>query len=264
MDNSAASLIARIDFTLASARLSNSQREFLTDIHSRLSRHGDNARLSDKQKRKLEEIIGSGKPMQVIQLHPRRSPVDSPAPARRRPFIGHGHVSCRWRRRWFFRNFGIIAALILVAVAVLYQSLQWSMPGIDMGKTYATMTNQQSFSVTDGDTIRVDGEPSGTRLIGFNTPEVFSPQCKREGELGAKASARMKEIVSTSKLSLTKVACSCRPGAAGTDQCNYGRSCGILRADGRNVGDILIAEGLAVPFVCGASGCPPTPRTWCG
>ena len=28
---------------------------------------------------------------------------------------------------------------------------------------------------------------------------------------------------------------------------NYGRACGTLRIDGRDVGDILIAEGLAVP-----------------
>jgi hypothetical protein len=25
----------------------------------------------------------------------------------------------------------------------------------------------------------------------------------------------------------------------------------------------LIAEGLAVPFVCGATSCPKTPRPWC-
>jgi hypothetical protein len=26
----------------------------------------------------------------------------------------------------------------------------------------------------------------------------------------------------------------------------------------------LIEEGLAVPFVCGATRCPRTPRPWCG
>jgi len=28
-------------------------------------------------------------------------------------------------------------------------------------------------------------------------------------------------------------------------------------------GAILIEEGLAVPFVCGATHCPKTPRPWC-
>jgi hypothetical protein len=45
--------------------------------------------------------------------------------------------------------------------------------------------------------------------------------------------------------------------------CNHGRACGTLRSNGRDVGAILIAEGLAVPFVCGATSCPKTPRPWC-
>lgn len=53
----------------------------------------------------------------------------------------------------------------------------------------------------------------------------------------------MKEIVSTSKLNLKKVACFCFPGTASTNECNYARNFGIRRADGRNVGDILIAGG---------------------
>lgn len=264
MDNSAANLIARIDFTLASARLSTWQQQFLTDMRARLSRYGDNTRLTDKQRRKLEEIVGSGTPMKVIQLPPRPRQVSYPAPARRRPYRRYGYSFGRWWTRRLFRDFAIIAVLLVLGAGGMLQNALWSPPEIDMSKTYATTPSQPRFSVTDGDTIRVDGDPKGTRLVGFNTPEVFSPQCQREGELGAKASARMKEIVSSSKLSLTKVACSCRPGTEGTDQCNHGRSCGILRADGRNVGDILISEGLAVPFVCGASGCPPTPRPWCG
>jgi len=32
---------------------------------------------------------------------------------------------------------------------------------------------------------------------------------------------------------------------------------------GRDVGSILIEEGLAVPFVCGATHCPRTPKPWC-
>jgi hypothetical protein len=60
-----------------------------------------------------------------------------------------------------------------------------------------------------------------------------------------------------------KVACSCKPGTEGAARCNYGRSCGTLRVSGRDVGQILIVEGLAVPFRCGATNCPPTPSPWC-
>jgi hypothetical protein len=36
-----------------------------------------------------------------------------------------------------------------------------------------------------------------------------------------------------------------------------------LKSRGRDVGTILMEEGLAVPFVCGATRCPKTPRPWC-
>jgi hypothetical protein len=38
----------------------------------------------------------------------------------------------------------------------------------------------------------------------------------------------------------------------------------VLRLRRRDVGEILIGEGHAVPFVCGETRCPETPRPWCG
>jgi micrococcal nuclease len=77
------------------------------------------------------------------------------------------------------------------------------------------------------------------------------------------ATRRLEELVAGGSLDFEKVACSCRPGTEGTNRCNYGRSCGTLRANGRDVGDTLIAEGHAVPFVWGATSCPRTPRPCC-
>lgn len=105
--------------------------------------------------------------------------------------------------------------------------------------------------------------PKGTRLVGFNAPETYNARCAKESELGQRATARLVELVATSDLDFVKVPCACKPGTEGTDACNYGRSCGILRADGRDVGEILISEGLAVPFACGPTRCPRTPRPWC-
>ncbi|MBB4171599.1 endonuclease YncB(thermonuclease family) [Rhizobium sp. BK538] len=265
MDNSTISLIARINATLATARLSDWQRTFLLDMQSRLTRYGDNTRLTEKQRRKLEEIVGSAEPMKVVPFRPRQEPVTQQTRWQRtrcRSFIAKaGH----WSTRRLIRDLTIIAILVVLGARHSgFERLNWSLWFGPAEKTYAKTIDQQTFSVTDGDTIRANGEANGTRLVGFNTPEVFSPQCEREQELGNRASARLKEIVSKSSLQLTKVACSCRPGTEGTEQCNFGRSCGILRADGRDVGQILISEGLAVPFVCGTSGCPPTPRPWCG
>ena len=60
-----------------------------------------------------------------------------------------------------------------------------------------------------------------------------------------------------------RVACSCQPGTEGTDRCNFGRLCGSLIVDGQDVGSTLIAEGLAVPYRCGRTRCPPRPEPWC-
>ncbi|TIM63803.1 MAG: thermonuclease family protein, partial [Mesorhizobium sp.] len=120
------------------------------------------------------------------------------------------------------------------------------------------------FTVTDGDTIRLNGTTRGTRLVGFNAPESIEPRCDAEADLGRRAKARLRELVVAVKLELKMVPCSCPPGTEGTSTCNYGRSCGSLFADGRDVGDVLVSEGLAVPFVCGSTSCPPTPRPWCG
>jgi endonuclease YncB( thermonuclease family) len=131
------------------------------------------------------------------------------------------------------------------------------------GQGFAESIASHQFTVTDGDTIHVRGEAKGTRLVGFNAPETRNARCAQESELGQRATNRLVELVATSDLDLVKVPCACKPGTEGTKACNYGRSCGILRADGRDVGQILISEGLAVPFVCGRTSCPRTPRPWC-
>jgi hypothetical protein len=61
---------------------------------------------------------------------------------------------------------------------------------------------------------------------------------------------------------LTRVVCACRPGLEGTQNCNFGRLCGSLSIGGRDVGSILIGEGLAHPYVCGTTSCPQR-RPWC-
>ncbi len=120
-----------------------------------------------------------------------------------------------------------------------------------------------NVTVIDGDTIRINQQRPDVRLVGFNAPETRRAQCAAEEALGGKATRRLRDLVRGGNLDLEFVACSCRPGTEGTNACNYGRRCGVLKAGGLDVGATLIAEQLAVPFQCGSSGCPPTPRPWC-
>jgi endonuclease YncB( thermonuclease family) len=117
--------------------------------------------------------------------------------------------------------------------------------------------------VIDGDTIRVYHEQPNVRLVGFNAPETRNAACVEEAELGAKATRRLRDLIRAGNLEFQYVRCSCPEGTEGTFSCNYGRDCGTLKANGRDVGAILIEEGLAVPFVCGPTHCPRTPKPWC-
>ena len=108
-----------------------------------------------------------------------------------------------------------------------------------------------------------DNGPTNVRLVGFNAPETRRAQCDAEREAGGKATRRVRDLVRAGSLDLSLVACACAPGTQGTQACNYGRSCGTLTAGGKDVGAILIAEGLAVLFVCSGTRCPKTPRPWC-
>ncbi|TAY14030.1 thermonuclease family protein [Rhizobium leguminosarum] len=235
------------------------QRTFLTNIHARLERSGGQARLSDKQWRKVFEILG--RPSNVIALPPRTIPAH---PSRQRPKKSFRASFSRAGRRlrWRLRNL-TIGFLVVAAVAVGQHAFQLERGQFQSSPATMRTSQPQEFSVTDGDTVHVVGDATGTRLVGFNTPEKFSPQCEYERQLGERASSRLRELVAHGSARLTKVACACAPGTEGTKKCNHGRYCGTLLVDGKDVGSILISEGLAVPFVCGRTSCPPTPRPWC-
>lgn len=251
-------LRGRIDHILVFGRPSAWQRRFLEDMRSKLARFGVRTRLSDKQISTLRQLAHSA--------HVLRKPA-SPRPYQR-PSLAEREF------RWFLRRIARAAlgsALVAVVLLIVALTEKLSLPS---WPTTAEATTQsasslkgkavsQSFSIIDGDTLRLS-DGSRMRLVGFNTPEKGDrAECAREAELSARATARLKQLVASSKTGVTQVACACPPGTEGTDECNYGRSCGTLTANGRDVGDILVAEGLAVPFVCSGWGCPPTPRPWC-
>jgi endonuclease YncB( thermonuclease family) len=140
-----------------------------------------------------------------------------------------------------------------------------------MSAAIADPINRADVHVKDGDTI-VIGSGNGKhskdqeyRLVGFDTPETTRGKCPAEIEKGNRAAARLAALLDSGRLDLTEIQCSCAPGAK---QCNYGRRCGRLTVNGRDVGEILIAENLAVPFICEpppAKSSQPCPkqRNWC-
>ena len=86
--------------------------------------------------------------------------------------------------------------------------------------------------IVDGDTVWLKGEKM--RLSGINAPEVGNPKCRREAELAAKATRRLRTILNSNEWSVERF---------GHDK--YGRTLVNFRIDQTTAGDMLIRAGLA-------------------
>ncbi len=88
--------------------------------------------------------------------------------------------------------------------------------------------------VVDGDTFWFAGDK--IRILDINTPETSSPQCDREYRLGMQATERLTQLLNAGPFSLES-------GPEDTDR--YGRLLRRVTRGGRNLGEVLIDEGLA-------------------
>lgn len=105
----------------------------------------------------------------------------------------------------------------------------------------ALCSDSQRYScVVDGDTIWLRGEK--IRIADIDTPEVSEPRCDAEYRLGMRATHRLRDLLNAGPWSVEPI------GNRDTD--GYGRSLRVLTRNGRSIGDMLVAEGLA--------------RTWTG
>ena len=100
--------------------------------------------------------------------------------------------------------------------------------------------------VVDGDTIWIAGEK--VRIAGIDAPETHEPQCESEAELGRKAALRLQALLGSGTLMA-------RPADRTRDP--NGRLLRHISVDGRDVGETLVAEGLARRYRGGKRGwCP--------
>ena len=130
-----------------------------------------------------------------------------------------------------------------------------------MQQAVAYPIESRQIRVIDGDTIVTDGKT--IHLFGFAAPGMQGAQCRAERDLGAKAVKRMRDLIQAGTLDYSPVTCSCPATTLGRLICRFARTCGTLKANGRDVGEILVAEGLAVPFLCEGMECPRAPKPWC-
>jgi len=150
-----------------------------------------------------------------------------------------------------------LAALAVAAFgfAATWAFMTWQSSGRDRS------VPAHAIEVIDGDTVRFKG--AVYRLVGFDTPERGDKaRCHDERRRAEAATTRLRALVAGDGAHLTRWVCACRPGQEGTLNCNFGRLCASLSVGGRDVGSILVSEGLAHPYVCAATSCPQR-RPWC-
>lgn len=95
--------------------------------------------------------------------------------------------------------------------------------------------------VVDGDTVDLDCLGEGrfrARLTGYDTPETHNPRCSAEAVHGQAATWRLRALVAEAR----------RIEARLGRWDRYERRLVQLSVDGRDVGQRLIAEGLALPY----------------
>lgn len=94
--------------------------------------------------------------------------------------------------------------------------------------------------VWDGDSIRLGTtrQSEAVRIFNIDAPEIEG-QCAYETDLALQSKIRLAGLLNGQRVEILR---------QGTDR--YGRTLAAIRVEGRDVGDILVSEGLA--------------RTWAG
>ncbi|MGR3815149.1 MAG: thermonuclease family protein [Cognatishimia activa] len=127
------------------------------------------------------------------------------------------------------------------------------MSGIEL----ATIMFCAAVSVVDGDTIKCDGQslrpmgPGSPHVSGFDTPEIWTNQCPHELDLARAAKERLKELLANGQFVVLD--------SGERDRTKQRRPLvWIMLADGRTVGEVLLSEGHARPWL------PDAKNDWCG
>jgi len=98
----------------------------------------------------------------------------------------------------------------------------------------------QVTKVTDGDTLRMTcgGNAHRVRLLGFDTPEIFHPNCAAERRAGLEAARLMRRLVASGRVTQVQF--------QGRDR--YGRDLAHVQIAGTDLATAMLASGLALPY----------------
>ena len=98
-----------------------------------------------------------------------------------------------------------------------------------------------AVQVTDGDTLRIDGEK--IRIANIDAPEIREAKCDAERRLGIVAKARLEALLNSGDIEVLR-----GDPQDGRMKDRHGRTLATITVDGRDIGEILIAEKVARPW----------------
>lgn len=101
--------------------------------------------------------------------------------------------------------------------------------------SFARCGRDRRTCVVDGDTFWLDGVK--IRIADMDTPEISQPRCEQELLLGERATERLIALLNDGPFELKTV--------GDRDADRYGRKLRVVYRNGRSLGELLVAEGLA-------------------
>jgi endonuclease YncB( thermonuclease family) len=104
--------------------------------------------------------------------------------------------------------------------------------------------------IIGGDTVSISGER--IRILNIDAPESHQPHCEAELVAGLKAKERLAQLVRSGPVQITR-----------DGQDRYRRTLARISVGGRDVGTVLVQEGLALPWQDGAAAKEARTRRWC-
>lgn len=155
------------------------------------------------------------------------------------------------------KNFALgadVFALVLALGFFVLPTLNAAAPlaRAEPASSSASATPTQNIRVIDGDTLEDMATDITYRLVNIDTPETGSrARCTAERDLGNQATQTARSLIAAARQFET------RPTGR-IDR--YGRTIAFVVVDGRDLGETLIADGLARPWRgrrepwCDASG----------
>lgn len=131
-------------------------------------------------------------------------------------------------------------ALLVGLIALGVSALGLGRDGVVQPTQEATAEALTRVQVIDGDTIQDLRTQTTYRIVNIDTPEAGrNARCAAERRLAARATARTRALISAAHEVSTEPV-----GRIDT----YGRTIARVLIDGRDLGEALIAEGLARPW----------------